>query len=84
MRFPRKKKKLMKKAKAKADALIMAQTAITAAISAVQLAMINAQPIRYPHDKTAKALAIVNRVTQTANSIHVILNQIQPWQKQSV
>jgi hypothetical protein len=79
MRLPRKKKKQAKKLKAKADALIMYQAAVVAAQGRIQLALISAKPVQFPHQIPLKALAVVNTTMDTAKAFNQVLSQIKPW-----
>lgn len=77
-RYPRKLKKIAKKRKSKADAIIMVQSAIDSAIAAARVARIQAQP---SFGVTApKALSIASAVLESALAIKNILSQIKPWQ----
>lgn len=83
MRFPRKKKKEMKKRKAKADALITAQAAIASVQAAIQVAMVAATPLREAVDVLSKTLRLIEVTQSCAQSITRIMKQIKPWQQHS-
>lgn len=77
-RFPRKLKKIAKKRKSKADAMIMVQSAMASAMGASRVASIQAQPsfgITAP-----KVLSAASVVLDTVTSISKVMAQIKPWQ----
>jgi len=84
-RRPRKLKKLAKKRKEAADAFIMAQAGLVAALGSVQLATITSRPRPIdmpPHAALAlKSLAVVQSTAHTAQAIGNVMKQIKPWRE---
>ena len=85
-RRPRKQKKLAKKRKAKADAVVIAECSIAQALAMCQLALINSKPIPRFNGiltdyKEEKMLAIANCIIQDSYSANIIMQQIKPWRE---
>jgi hypothetical protein len=83
-RRPRKLKKLAKKRKDKADALVMVKCAMTSVMSASQLAMVSASPIlkeNIVEGRIQKALRIVEIAKNSAEIIGKHMSEIKPWRE---
>jgi hypothetical protein len=78
-RRPRKIKKIAKKRKAVADAVIMAKSAITAMNCAVQLATIRSRPTPVNALPVEKALNTAQACVDAANILQAVLSEIKPW-----
>lgn len=82
-RAPRKAKKQAKKLKSKHDSVIMAKTALSTALGAIQLASIASQPnpTFNPAWPAMKAISITQHCLTQAEVIKNILSEIKPWQE---
>ena len=75
-RVPRKKKKIAKKAKARADAVVMVTSAMISAQSVAQVTIVNALPCELP---ALKVLRVVEIVVNTAAAISSNMQNIKHW-----
>lgn len=78
-RVPRKKKKIAKKIKAKADTLVLVQAAMAMALSVSQVAIITAAPIPITGHGPSRAVSIVEAVKNCVRVQSEILSQMKPW-----
>lgn len=80
-RRPRKLKKIAKKRKAAADALVMFKSATVTMQGAIEMAMISATPVPIPASIGIKALKVAETAIDTATAIKNIMSEIKPWRE---
>ncbi len=82
-RVPRKKKKQAKKVKARHDAMILVQTAISTIQGAMRAAMIASRPTPsyQPGGIAFKSASAAMNVLDTAESVIGIMSEIKPWRE---
>lgn len=83
-RFPRKLKKIAKKRKSKADAIIMGMSVVSAAMSMSQVLMIQSKAIPKVENHAElineKRIHTAQAIFDSAAAIKNILSEIKPWQ----